>query len=298
MIVGLDIGGNNLKLVPYREGEGFGEKICRPTGRGQPREILERAVRMIKETAAGEKLEAVTIGICGLIDHEKGKVVVSGALPRLRDFPLTERIREELGVPAFLFNDGLLATYGEWQLGAGKDKKDMLFLALGKGVTGGAVCGGCLLEGHTGNFGGFGHISVDPDGPLCMCGNRGCLCILGSSSGLAHHFRDLTHEDKSPEEVSSLAVQGDQRAIRALHMTCRSLGLGIGAVINAMDPELVVIGGGLSTLGETLLEPLRREIMACVFPEIVARLTLVQGALGIYAGAMGGVLLARNKGLI
>ncbi len=298
MIVGLDIGGNNVKLVLHRREEGFGEKICRPTGRGQPQEILDRAVRMVKESSAGEKVEAVTVGVCGLVDRQAGKIVVSGALPRLRDFPLAKKIEEELGVPVHLFNDGVLATYGEWKLGAGKGKKDILFIALGKGVTGGAVCGGCLLEGHTGNFGGFGHISVDPDGPLCMCGNRGCLCILGSSSGLAHHFRDLTHEDKSPEEVSSLAIQGDSRALRALHMTCRSLGLGIGAAINVMDPELVIIGGGLSTLGEALLEPLKREILACVFPEMVARLGLVQAELGIYAGALGGVLLAKDKGLV
>ena len=298
MIVGLDIGGNNLKLVLHREGEGFVEKVVRPTGRGQPQEILERAVRMVKETVSGDRPRAVTVGVCGLVDREEGKVVVSGALPRLRNYPLAPKITEELGVPAHLFNDGVLATYGEWKIGAGRDRKDVLYLALGKGVTGGAVCGGCLLEGHSGNFGGFGHISVDPDGPLCMCGNRGCLCILGSSSGLAHHFRDLTHEDKSPEEVSSLAAQGDQRAIRALHLTCRSLGLGIGAAINIMDPEIVIVGGGLSALGETLLDPLKREIMACVFPEMVARLTLVQGDLGIYAGAMGGVLLAKDKGLV
>ncbi len=298
MIVGLDIGGNNIKLVLYREGEGFIRKVCRPTGRGQPTEILDRTVRMVKESLDGGKPRAVVVGICGLVDSSQGLIHVSGALPRLRGFHLAGKLQEELGVPVHLFNDGLLGTYGEWKAGAGRGKKDILFVSLGKGVTGGAVCGGCLLEGHTGNFGGFGHISVDPDGPLCMCGNRGCLCILGSSSGLAHHFRDLTHEDKSPEEVSSLAAQGDQRAVRALHMTCRSLGIGIGAAINVMDPEIVIIGGGLSTLGETLLDPLKREVLSCVFPEMVANIDLVQGQLGIYSGAMGGVLLAEDKGLV
>ncbi len=290
VIIGLDIGGNQIKAVTFTREEGVLGKLTRPTGRGKPADLVERIVRIVTEMTKGRKPERIGLGICALCDRVQGRIIASGAFPKLRNFKIGETLGQALDVPVSVMNDAMMATYGEWKMGAGKEKEDFVLFCIGAGVSGGAVSGGKLLVGHTRNFGGFGHISVDPDGPPCICGNRGCLCILGSSAGLARHYRDITHVDKSPEEVSALVSEGDEAANQALVQTCRCLALGIGAAINVMDPELVLIGGGMASLGDMLLDPLKKEVMGCVFPEKIAEINIECGHLGNYAGAIGAAL--------
>ena len=296
MIIGVDIGGNSIKAVRLDEDGRVEKKLVRPTGRGQPADIKDRLLRLVSDVAGEGRPDAVGIGICGLVDSRNARVIASGALPRLRNCKVHEKLEGLLGVPVRVYKDSIMAAYGEWQVGAAKGRDNVLIFVLGANVSGGVICDGRLLHGHTGNIGGCGHISVDPNGPICVCGNRGCVGLLGSSNGLARHYRDLTHEDKAPEEVSALVAEGDEKAMEALHQTCRCLAVALGASINLLDPELVLISGGLSTLGDTLLEPLRREIITCVFPEKLVELTIACGQLGMYAGAIGAGLYMRDHG--
>jgi glucokinase len=234
--------------------------------------------------AAGP-VEAVGVGAPGPLDMDTGRVVFMANLPGWEGRPIAGALEERLGLTVALINDVRAYTLAEHRLGAGRGCDDMVCFALGTGVGGGIVLGGSLLLNLNGTVGELGHQTIEPGGPPCPCGNRGCLEQFVSGPSIARAAGKAT-----AEEVLEAAQAGDRAAARALERAGAYLGIGIANVVLAVGPERVVVGGGVAEAGELLLEPARREFVRRNRVMPVERVSIVRAALGPYAGAVGAAL--------
>jgi glucokinase len=225
-----------------------------------------------------------------------------------REFPLAERIREGVGLPTLVDNDANVAAWGEFRFGAGKGCNDMLLVTVGTGIGGGIVAGGKLFRGGHGFAGEIGHIIVEPGGPLCGCGNLGCWEQVASGRAIGRLGREAAAEhpeslivelaggrtgDVTGQAVTAAAMNGDPVAVRILAEVGRRLGEGIAGLVNILDPDIVVVGGGVIEAGELILEPARRAFVDSVeAPEHRPEVPLVPATMGNDAGAVGAADLA------
>jgi glucokinase len=306
----VDIGGTKLLAVRVsREAGADGrEEVRLPTpsdGRAAVRGIRDAVVSLFPE---GSVPAAIGVGIPGVVDW-RGRLGFSPHRPTLVGFPFHAALQQLWpGIPAWVGNDATAAVWAEHQRGAAVGVDDVLMVTLGTGIGGGVVSDGRSLEGAHGFAGEFGHMVVDPNGPLCPCGKRGCwerfasgngLGVLGreaAMAGRAPRVRDLAGGDPEAvrgEHVTSAAAAGDADALDILARFAWWLALGLANLANAFDPSVIVLGGGLVDAGEVLLEPAARSFASLVeAPEQRAGLRLVAATFGSRAGAVGAALLA------
>jgi glucokinase len=296
--LGLDLGGTNVKCAVVERGSGEPRLIavesC-PTGAEDgPEAVLERVADLGRRVA--EPLGAVDdagLALPGHFDAERGTGVL---LPNLRgDWngrPIAGPVSERLGVPVTLVNDVRALTLAELRMGAGRGATDLVCVALGTGVGGGVVIGGHVHLG-LGHAGEIGHTTVDPDGPPCGCGNRGCLDRMASAAAIAADARRPT-----VQEAAAAARAGDPMALEAFARAGRRVGRVVAGAIVLLWPERIVVGGGVADAGEALFEPLRDEIRrrACVAP--VDDIAVVPAELGPHAGAAGAALWAAEAAAV
>ena len=261
------------------------------TGTGDPDEVLERlGAEGAKLAAEHGPLTAAGAGVPGLFDEASGRIVFLPNLPPAwngREFarPLAGR----LGVPAGLINDARAFTLAESRMGAAAGSSTVICLTLGTGVGGGVVVDGRLRYGPHGRAGELGHQVIDPDGPRCGCGNRGCVEAFAAGAALSR-----LGGQASPQAVFRAAAAGDGRAAAAVEAVACRLAVGIANLITVLWPERVVVGGGVAAAGEQLLGPLRAAV-ADLSPLVdPASYEIVPAALGPAAGAIGAALWARE----
>jgi glucokinase len=301
--VGVDVGGTKLLAVAVdADGTVVDElKVATPPGA----EGVVDAVADIAE-AWGDHLP-VGLGIAGLVDRD-GVLRVSPNLPTISSFPFRARLAERLGVAVTVDNDATVATWGELRAGAARGATDAVFVGLGTGIGGGVVSGGVLQRGASGFAGEAGHMVVDPHGPLCPCGRRGCWERFASGSGLGRLAREAAQAGQAPrlvelaggdaelvrgEHVADAAAEGDATALDVLWEFAWWVAVGVANLVNVLDPEVVVIGGGLAEMGDVLLEPVRTRYRELVLaPEHRPEVPIVAARLGEHAGAIGAALLA------
>ncbi|HET9672849.1 MAG TPA: ROK family protein, partial [Actinomycetota bacterium] len=253
-----------------------------------------------------DEVVGIGVGAAGLVDVGRGVILFSPNFA-WRDVPLAERLAARFGLPVTLDNDATAAAWGEAKLGAAAGARHALLITLGTGIGGGIVVDGAVMRGAHGLAGEIGHIVVEPDGPGCGCGNRGCWEQVASGQALEREgvaalerkptsaIARLAGGDPSRvtgELVVSAAVDGDLEAISIVHGVARRLGEGIAGLVNVLDPEIVVVGGGLAAVGELLFGPAREAYRATVEgrsarPDV----PIVPAALGNDAGAIGAALL-------
>ncbi|HEX8681469.1 MAG TPA: ROK family transcriptional regulator, partial [Ardenticatenaceae bacterium] len=276
-------------------------------GMGQPA-IMSRALSLMGEAIeAGREAGSVfglALGVPGLVDQANGTLLFA---PNLgwRDVPLGSILRDAFNIPVFVNNEANMAALGEHYFGAAQEHEEVLYISAGVGLGGGIVRNGRLVGGRMGFAGEFGHMTMDPNGELCNCGNRGCWETLVSQSALFRHVRRAVGGDGQssilsemvngdPEQLSvpivvEAARGGDAIARRALDEVGRYLGIGIASLVNALNPELVVFGGILSVAGEFLLpiveEELRRRTL--YWPGHAVEVVLARH--GLDACVLGGV---------
>ncbi|MBX3440765.1 MAG: ROK family protein [Planctomyces sp.] len=311
---GVDLGGTSIKCaLGTAEGELLIERSIPTDSHFGPTDVLKRIGDTINWLTAesGLKPQRLGMGVPGLVDLTRG---VTRFLPNLtghwRDVPAADMLSSQVGCPVALLNDVRTATLGELAFGHGREgggKLSMVFMAIGTGIGGGVVMDGKLRLGPLGAAGEIGHMTILPDGPLCGCGNHGCLETLASGTaiaaegvrlvlmGLAPILREHVHGEPAlitARTVAEAADAGDTACFDAIQGAARWLGIGVANLVTGVHPDLIVIGGGVSRIGQVLIERVREEVHRRVrmFPPETVR---VEGSLvGDRAGILGAVALA------
>lgn len=305
--IGIDLGGTKLAGGVIDERGGVLARRELPTSVRSETTIVSGISKLVDELRAiAPKTEAVGVGCAGLIDDRAGVVVVSPNLP-LRDIGLRDMLSARCGLPVVLENDANAAAYGEAIVGAGQGRSPVLCLTVGTGIGGGVVIDGALMRGSRGFAGEVGHIVVDPSGPLCACGQPGCLEAFASGNALGRDARARLEDPQAAAlaqrasrgpitgvVVGELAALGDSFCLDLIDQAGRWLGRGIVGLVNILDPEVIVIGGGAgSGLADLLIGPALAEVAARLLG-VGARVPppVVPAVLGADAGLIGAGLLA------
>jgi glucokinase len=294
-VIGMDLGGTNLRVAGVGPGGAVVELYREQTlAREGPEPVIERIVAAIgrvcaRVTGSGGDVRGVVLGAPGIISSREGTVVASPNLPGWHDVPLRDRVAAATGLPVLLENDANAAAYGEYWRGAGEGCASMVLLTLGTGVGGGLVLGGELWRGADGMAGEIGHITVEPGGRTCRCGNAGCLETYASATGVVDSYRELSgvEEAVTAEEVHRRAHEGDPNARQSYREAGRSLGLAFAALVNLLNPERIVIGGGVLPAWDLFVPAAEHEMRRRAFAAPASRVRIIPAALGDLAGVTG-----------
>ncbi|MGA3213708.1 MAG: ROK family protein [Terriglobales bacterium] len=278
--IGVDLGGTNLRIAAVSEQGELLEKITTGThvrlGRDAVINEMTAAIsRQAAKFSRSQELLGIGIGVPGIIDAHTGMLRESPNLAGWNDYPVRDEIERRLGSPVALENDANCAALGEDWLGAAKAADHMCMITLGTGVGGGIVLHGRVWHGLTGMAGELGHITVDPNGPNCPCGNRGCAeqfasataimrmahaAIAGGKSEALKRAAGDPNAEFNSKAVYELAVQGDQAAQEIYHTVGWALGVLLGDLVNALNLQMYVIGGGVSASWEVFAPALFEEL--------------------------------------
>lgn len=300
--LGLDLGGTNIKVAVIEcELDGRQGSQVEVVGRHQVPAVAERGPLAVIDRLIEAGTEAVQrwgritgagVGVPGLFDADLGCIEFFPNLPGAwKGTPVTAPIADALCVPTSIINDARAFTLAETRVGAGAGCQTVAAYVLGTGIGGGIVVGGRLHFGPDGRAGELGHCVVEPGGPQCGCGNRGCLEAIATSGALAR-----LAGQPSADAAFRAAAAGDTRAQQAIDRVVDAFGVAIANVVTVLIPERVIIGGGVAEAGDALFVPLRAAVernLSLVPPD---RYEIVPGQLGPYAGAIGAALWASQRG--
>ncbi|HEU0303990.1 MAG TPA: ROK family protein, partial [Gaiellaceae bacterium] len=290
--IGIDVGGTKILAgVVERDGS-----VLRSERRETPTESTEAFLAGLAEvvdTLRDESVVAVGIGIPSTIDQRTGSSVFSVHVP-LEGVPLRERGEHYLGLPVAVDNDANAAAVAEWTVGAGRGTQHMVMLTLGTGIGGGLILGGRLYRGATGAAAELGHIVIEFDGPECRgaCTGRGHFERFASGSAADDLARELLGPEADSKQLVAAARDGDERAVRAFVDIGRRLGAGLASLVNAFDPEVVVIGGGFGEALDLMLDPALETMRRDALPPGRDNVRIVPAELGEDAGMVGAGLIA------
>ena len=293
-LLGLDLGGTNIKLSLLEpDGSSFRaiwvEQYHTEAWRG-PEGVANNLIEAARSGLARTgTVVSIGLGVPGLFDAGEGVIRLFPNLPGpWNGFPLRPLIEQALGVEIVMVNDARAFTLAEGTIGAGAGHDIVACLTLGTGIGGGIMIGGRLHLGAFGVAGELGHQIIDPDGPICGCGNQGCVEALARAEVLA----GLAGK-KSAEEVYDSASAGEEASLDAIEHVARALGIGLANVVTLIGPDRIVIGGGIVEAGDLILDPIRRAIRDRVTLVPGELIEVVPAVLGKWAGAHGAALAGR-----
>jgi glucokinase len=316
LFLGIDIGGTKtIVAVADDDGAIVAQAKISTTREAGPSAVLveiERTAHALlinhQPSTIDHPVGAIGIGCGGPLDRDRGVILTAPNLPGWDNLPLTEYFETAFHVPAYLDNDVNLAALGEARKGAGVGVDHFAYFNIGTGIGGGIIIDGRLYRG-CGNAGEFGHQTILPDGPECLCGRRGCLESLASGTSIARRGRErlpdypesliLCHagdaKSITAEHVFKAALDGDPLAREIFQETGEYLGLGVANVVNILNPRRVILGGGVVTAGDLLLDEVRRTVKERAMAQLARDVEIVPGALGDQAGILGAIYLALGR---
>jgi glucokinase len=309
-VFGIDVGGTNLRVAL---GSDTGEILDRRHRDTHPEAGADEGIRtlaaMMTELAAAHRLTmsdfgSAGVGVPGPTDPVKGILFDPPHLPGWHNVPAASMLEQATGVPTHLENDAQLAAYGEFHRGAGRGCRHLVFITISTGIGGGIVIDRKLYSGAGGTAGEVGHVMVDPDGPLCSCGRKGHLEALASGTSMAR----IASERIAAGETSSLAAlekitaqdigdaadAGDRLSLSVLEDAGWLLGRSFGGLLNILDPEVLVLGGGVIQIGPRLLDHLYEGIKEQAFESTYSHVRITTAELGQDAGLIGALEWARD----
>ncbi len=314
LVAGVDLGGTTISIaLADPDGTIAAESQIATDSHEGPKGVLARIAECVEHLSkkTGRVPAALGMGVPGLVDLASGRTRFLPNLPtQWRDVPVADILQERLNCPVSLLNDARAATLGELRFGLGRDVSTMAMFTLGTGVGGGVAVNGRLLLGPFGSAGELGHQTIVPDGPPCGCGNRGCLETLVSGpafigegvrlmkTGGAPRLHEMVEGEASrvsPKEMAQAARDGDLRLQDAIAQRGAWLGVGVANVVTTIHPELVVIGGGVSRMGDLLLDPVRKAVRERVRMIPVDDVRIETSLLDEQAGLFGAVALAAES---
>ncbi len=259
---------------------------------------METMIGMGRELLNGRSPTAIGVSFGGPVDYGTGTVRLSHHVPGWENTPLQARLEAEFGAPVRIDNDANTAALGEHQFGVGCGHDSLMYITVSTGVGGGWILQGKLWRGHAGMAGEIGHTAVDPSGPVCLCGKQGCVERLASGPYMAAELQSVKvakwQGEITGKTVAELAAQGDEDARRILLRGAWALGVGIGNAANLINPQLFVLGGGVTKSGDLWWEAVRRAAHETALPEI--HFDIVPAALGDDAPLWGAVAMVRDEG--
>jgi glucokinase len=316
LFLGIDLGGTKiLSAVVDSEGKMLSrDHTITPAAKG-PEAVIQAILNSV-DRALGQaglpstSLQAIGVGAPGLSNPESGILLTSPNLPGWQDVPLKEIIEQKLNRRTFLINDANAAAVGEMYFGAAQGARNFIYVTVSTGIGGAIVIDEKIYTGALGTAGEVGHMTIRDEGPPCNCGNRGCLETLASGTALTREARRRIQEGAetlirkyvegdmekvTAEVVDRAARQGDSLARTLIERTGYYLGIGLANLINLFNPELIVIGGGLSNIGEMLLDPAYRVARERAFKEAVQAVRFVPAKLGRNSGVLGAAAFAGRE---
>ena len=277
LTIGVDLGGTNIKAgLIAEDGEVIRRHRVTTDAHLGPRGVADRICGACRELLAtadqrGAAVRGVGVGSPGTIDIESGVVLFSPNLDGWNDVPLRAMVEDGLGMRCVVDNDANVAALAEQWVGVGQGTGSLVLLTLGTGIGGGIVLDGRIWHGGNGVAGEVGHMSINPDGPLCGCGNRGCLEAYASATAMVRPMRETIdagaptalaarRDELTAALIHAAAVDGDAAARANIEQTGRYIGVGVSNLMHILNPEAVAFSGGVTAAGEMLLEPVRQEV--------------------------------------
>jgi glucokinase len=312
VVFAADLGGTNLRAAVVDEcGKlTFRVKHATPHNSDNPEEILQAIVATARECEAsvlraGATIRAASVLVPGTVDIFGQTIIQAPNLPSLDGFHLTAALNKQLGWPVLIENDANAAAVGEMWLGAARGAKSIICVTLGTGVGGGIILDGKLWRGVDGSAGEIGHTTVDPFGGVrCKCGNIGCLEQFASATGIVRMAREelsnhpestLTADQLTAERIYDAGIRGDKLALKVLERMGMYLGTGLANLVNLLNPEMIVIGGGVSNGWQLFEKSMRAEVERRAFPVPAGRLKIAPAKCGDDAGLLGAAHLVLTE---
>jgi glucokinase len=297
LILALDFGGTKLSAAVTADSETWlaHDRTLSPPGATAVTDY-QQMLTLARKLLNGQQPQAVGVSFGGPVDFERGLVHLSHHVPGWEETPLRDQLAAEFNAPVWVDNDANVAALGEWRYGAGQGIDDLLFVTVSTGVGGGWVLNGRIWRGHEGMAGEIGHTVIDPHGPLCLCGKRGCVERLASGPYMAQDLAAAWKREERPftgpvtgKMVAEEAAAGDPTARRILLRGANALGLGLGNAANLINPARIILGGGVTKAGDLWWDELSRTVQATILPEVSVSLHPAQ--LGDDAPLWGSVAL-------
>ena len=305
--IGIDLAGPALRAIAVSNA---GAVIDRREASLDRERVVQQVALMVRElTDAAPNLKAVGVAIPGLVDRKTDRVVASRDLPAGIRENLHAELMKATGLRFELENDANAAAYGEYKVGAGRGGRDLFYMSIGEGIGGAIIHDGRLWTGISGLAGEVGHITIDTEGSECECGNTGCLETVASGPNLVRRAKDRLHRDSTSslsvlgikadftaDDVIREAKNGDDFALMMVERTGKYIGTGVATVINLLNIERIVLGGGVMEAGEMILDPIIQEARRRAFQPCFDATQILVGTLGKDASAVGAAMLARDAG--
>ena len=305
-----DLGGTNLRLAAV-DSDGlvvFRSRKVTPSG-GSQADIVATIYAAIdecrKELAGDYEFLAFGAAVPAIVNSNEGVIFRSPNLAELNGLRFAEVFSKELSIPVVLENDANAAAVGERWKGASQGVRNSIHVTLGTGVGGGLIVEGELVRGIDGTAGEIGHIAVEPEGHPCGCGSRGCVEQYSSATAIVRLAKELmpvypestlrSSIDLTPLDVYNSGMSGDKLSVEVFRLAGTYLGIALGGLVNVLNPEAIVIGGGVSAGWELFIGPLKAEIGRRAFPHPAERVRLMRSELGDDAGILGAAFLASDR---
>lgn len=310
--IGVDLGGTKVLTAVVRDDGSVLARDRVPTPQEGPDSVVAAVAGTVERVLAEGRLSVrdlvgVGVGVPGPLNPDTGMVFAPPNLKGWHDVPFGELLTGRLGARTFLENDADAAAVGEWRFGAGRGVDDLVYITVSTGIGGGIIIRGELLTGVSGTAGEIGHMTIDVNGPRCICGNTGCLEVLAAGPAIARMAQDAVRsgqpttllaraggsmEDITARVVAASAAAGDAVAARVFNRAATYIGVGVANLLNLLNPAMVILGGGVSKAGDLLLDPVRATARERAFerPARDARIVLAQ--LGDDVGAIGAATVA------
>lgn len=311
MFAGFDIGGTNIKgVITDQDG-----KILsyRDTGTPDTAAGIDKSIASLTLTLAdsasvsGNNIQAIGIGAAGSIDRNRGVVITSPNIPSWNSYPICKNIEKLTGIKVYLENDATAACAGVWWHTIKDKYSNWIMITLGTGIGGGAVLNNTLYTGQTGSSMEVGHMSLDPDGPLCPCGNRGCFELYSSATALVKYaksrlkaypsspLKTLTVKELTAKRIYDEALNGDPLALESFNHVATYLGTGMSNLINIFNPEAIIIGGGLSQAHKLLFPRMKEVVKERAMKGLKEKVKFIAVKEQSMIAALGAARIARDR---
>lgn len=306
--IGIEFSGSRLRAATVNNDGVIGE---RREGQLLANGVVAQVSQVVNDLRQQEKnIEAVGIAIPGLVNRQTDQVIASRDVPGIVRENLHAELIKSTGLRFELENDANAAAYGEFKIGAGRGSRDLFYITIGEGIGGAIILDGKLWTGASGFAGEVGHITIDTEGAECQCGNTGCLETVASAPNIVRRANERLNRDSTSslsrlamnknftaDDLAREAKEGDDFSLMMIERTGKFIGTGVASIINLLNIERIVLGGGVMQAGDLILKPIIQEAKRRAFQPCFEATQIVVAALGTDAATIGAAMLARDAAI-